>query len=323
MKTQITCAVPDSIQPTQERYCQSGRLASIQWLLLIACVLLLCGCGSKGKGGGYYQNDGPGSITVLDGKQLKDAVPRVDPLASGSNKPYTVKGKRYVPDTREIPYKKRGGASWYGKQFHGRKTSSGEVYDMYAMSAAHTTLPIPCYVRVTNVANNKSVIVRVNDRGPFHSSRIIDLSYAAAYKLDFIKQGTATVIVERIMPDDIRAGAIPATSSTSSTSSSSSSSNSSGSTTTSTAKPEPPKTDELSGGYYLQVAVFSTLNRAQSTANDIAQSLENIADLVNIQGDGGYYRVYVGPFSQEWSAQQAASDISDYFGEKPLILDRR
>lgn len=180
------------------------------WAILLAlvCMMVLSGCSMFRKptaGGGYYQNDGPGNPR-LSASQLRDAVPRVDPLLSGPNKPYTVLGKRYVPDTRERPFRQRGYASWYGKQFHGRPTSSGEKYDMYAMTAAHTTLPIPCYVRVTHVGNGRSVIVRVNDRGPFHDKRIIDLSYAAAYKLGFINQGTAEVIVERIMPADIRAG---------------------------------------------------------------------------------------------------------------------
>lgn len=286
------------------------QAAGLKWLLLFVCVLLLCSCGTtkKNKGGGYYQNDGPGNVTKLSNAQLKDAVPRVDPLLSGPNKPYTVQSKRYVPDTREVPYKKRGNASWYGKQFHGRQTSSGEVYDMYAMTAAHTTLPIPCYVRVTNVANKKSVIVRVNDRGPFHSNRIIDLSYAAAYKLDYINQGTAEVIVERIMPDDIRSGTVAPTSSSSS----------------------PPSTgagtwsvEELSGGYYLQVATFSSSDRAQSVVNDLSRSVGGIGSMIKLQNDGYYSRIYVGPFSQEFSALQVAKKVRAVVGEEPLLLDRR
>ena len=113
-------------------------------------------------------------------------MPRIEPYASGANRPYVVFGQRYVPDTTGQPYRKQGIASWYGKKFHGNSTSIGEPYDMYAMTAAHTTLPVPSYARVTSLVNGRTVIVRVNDRGPFHSDRIMDLSYVAAYKLGII-----------------------------------------------------------------------------------------------------------------------------------------
>jgi rare lipoprotein A len=116
-------------------------------------------------------------------------------------------GKSYRPLTSVQPFKQRGLASWYGKRFHGQKTSSGEPYDMYKMTAAHPTLPIPSYVRVTRVSNGKSVIVRVNDRGPFHSNRIIDLSYVAAYKLGYLQSGQAEVSIEAIVPGQVRADA--------------------------------------------------------------------------------------------------------------------
>ena len=136
--------------------------------------------------------------------QVPDAVPKVEPYASGANRPYVVFGQRYVPDTSGQPYKKRGTASWYGKKFHGNSTSIGEAYDMYSMTAAHTTLPLPSYARVTSLVNGKTVVVRVNDRGPFHSDRIMDLSYVAAYKLGIIGPGSGQVIVEAIPPDEIR-----------------------------------------------------------------------------------------------------------------------
>lgn len=277
--------------------------------LIFFCFLLSgCGHGKKSKGGGYYQNDGPGHVTVLNDEQLKDAVPRDDPLMSGPNKPYTVNGKRYTPDTREIPFRQQGNASWYGKQFHGRQTSSGEVYDMYAMTAAHTTLPIPSYVRVTNVKNGAQVIVRVNDRGPFHSDRIIDLSYAAAYKLGYINSGTAQVVVERIMPADIRAGTAAATSTISVDSAGAGQGSS--------------KIEELNGGYYLQVATFSTADRAQTLVNTLTQ-LKKVDSPVFLQADGGYYRVYIGPLEQESRANWLARIVKRYVGEEPLLLDRR
>ena len=173
--------------------------------MLAACLLLalLTAC-SGTKKGGYYKDDGPDANPPANLDKVPDAIPKIEPLASGANKPYTLFGKAYKPDTSGGPYKVQGRASWYGKKFHGNPTSNGERYDMYAMTAAHTTLPIPSYVRVTRVSNGKSIVLRINDRGPFHSDRIIDLSYVAAYKLGMLGPGSSEVVVERIMPDQIR-----------------------------------------------------------------------------------------------------------------------
>lgn len=288
---------------------QGFSFCNALFFLVMLCLLLSsCGHVRKPKGGGYYQNDGPGHVTVLTDEQLKDAVPRVDPLMSGPNKPYTVKGRRYTPDTREIPFKQKGYASWYGRQFHGRQTSSGEVYDMYAMTAAHTTLPIPCYVRVTNLKNAAQVIVRVNDRGPFHDDRIIDLSYAAAYKLGYINTGTAQVLVERIMPEDIRAGRVAGTGSAPARIE-----NTAGGLGT---------FEELNGGYYLQVATFSTAERAQVLINTLSR-LTQVDAPVLLRTNGHYYRVYIGPLLEESRAKVLAYVVKRYVGEEPLLLDRR
>jgi len=170
----------------------------------LALAALLAACG--GGAGGYYKGDGPGGPPPVKLDAIADATPRVEPLNAGANTPYTALGRKYVPYTSLTPYRARGVATWYGRKFHGRKTSSGERYDMYAMTAAHTTLAIPSYARVTNLANGKSVVVRINDRGPFHADRIIDLSYAAAYKLGYVNAGSAKVEVEAILPGK-RAGA--------------------------------------------------------------------------------------------------------------------
>ena len=127
------------------------------------------------KGGGYYLDDGPGDNPPANLDAIPDAEPKAEPLHKAANRPYSVLGQSYTPDTRLKPYKETGVASWYGRRYHGQKTSTGEIYDMYGMTAAHPTLPIPSYVRVTNLKNGKSVVVRVNDRGPFHSDRLIDL----------------------------------------------------------------------------------------------------------------------------------------------------
>jgi rare lipoprotein A len=168
----------------------------------VALVLLVAACSSvpEKRPGGYYKNDGPGAKPPPNLASIPDAVPRSEALNRFANKPYQALGKNYVPFTSVRPYQERGVASWYGKQFHGQKTSSGELYDMYAMSAAHPLLPIPSYARVTNLANGRSVVVRINDRGPFHAGRVIDLSYVAAAKLGYIDRGQAEVEVRAIVP---------------------------------------------------------------------------------------------------------------------------
>jgi rare lipoprotein A len=151
--------------------------------------------------------DGPGANPPADLASLPDAEPRVEPIRSGGpNKPYQVLGRDYVPATRDLSFSERGLASWYGVKFHGRRTASGEVYDMYAMTAAHPTLPIPSYARIRNPANGREILVRINDRGPFHPGRIVDLSYAAALRLDLLR-GVAPVELDRITFEEIRTGA--------------------------------------------------------------------------------------------------------------------
>lgn len=153
--------------------------------------------------GGYYKDDGPGDH-IPDGLlDVADAEPQVEPVSKAASRPYKVFGKTYVPITNDNqPFIQRGIGSWYGKKFHGQKTSSGELYDMYKMTAAHPTLPIPSYARVTNLKTGKQVIVRINDRGPFHSNRIIDLSYTAALKLGYLSSGSSELEVERILPEE-------------------------------------------------------------------------------------------------------------------------
>jgi len=173
-------------------------------LLQLGAFAIVSACTSTGG-----RDGGPVGSPPVDLDRIADAKPRVEPLHRGANNPYTVLGKRYVPQRSLKPYRQRGVASWYGRKFHGRPTSSGERYDMYAMTAAHTVLPIPSYVRVTHLGNGRSVIVRINDRGPFHAERIIDLSYAAAHRLGLVNAGSARVEVETILPGKIAASGRP------------------------------------------------------------------------------------------------------------------
>src|SRR5204863_2980200 len=152
---------------------------------------------------------GPGEGPPANLDQVADAQPKAEPLHRYANRPYQVFGREYVPLAFVQPYRQRGTASWYGKKFHGQRTASGEPYDMYAMTAAHPTLPIPSYARVTRVATGRSAIVRINDRGPFHQGRMIDLSYAAALKLGFAHLGSAAVELESIEPGQAAATTAP------------------------------------------------------------------------------------------------------------------
>tara|TARA_R110001592_G_scaffold321037_1_gene599304 strand:+ start:50736 stop:51647 length:912 start_codon:yes stop_codon:yes gene_type:complete len=195
------------------------RLVALQPLalkstLLLLVAMLLHGCGSSGSGssssssGGYGYGDGPPPKDI-DVSNLPDAVPKAEPIRkAGNTSPYTVLGKTYRVLPSSVGYRERGIASWYGNKFHGRKTSNGETYSMYNMTAAHKSLPIPSYVKVTNLDNGRAVIVRVNDRGPFHGERIIDLSYAAAKKLDYSGKGTANVEVVAINPQDYQTNSV-------------------------------------------------------------------------------------------------------------------
>jgi rare lipoprotein A len=197
----------------QQRPC--ARQGLVWSLVLAAAVLAGCASGPRAPSGPAPRpaaplppgRDGPGDNPPPNLAQVPDAEPRVEPVRPGGpNKPYELMGRQYVPLTGDPPFTQKGLASWYGRKFHGRPTASGETYNMYAMTAAHPTLPIPSYVRVRNPANGREVIVRVNDRGPFHSDRIIDLSYTAALKLDLLK-GVRPVEIERITYEDIRTGA--------------------------------------------------------------------------------------------------------------------
>ena len=189
-----------------------------QRLAVLTCALILAACASRGPAPGrspsgrpmvssWPDKDGPDATVPPDLQKVPDATPRLESIRKGGpNKPYEVLGERYEPIADDKPLVQKGLASWYGRKFHGRPTASGEVYNMYAMTAAHVTMPIPSYARVRNPKNGREVIVRINDRGPFHKGRIIDLSYTAALKLGVLN-GVSPVEIERITYDDIRTGA--------------------------------------------------------------------------------------------------------------------
>lgn len=182
------------------------KLAGARHCSVVALVCLMAACGTTPKRSVYYQDDGPPDRVPADLSGVGDAVPKVEPPYKPASRPYTALGRSYTPLTGDPAFRQRGLASWYGKQFHGGRTANGEIYDMFAMTAAHPTLPLPSYVRVTAVRSGRSVIVRVNDRGPFKADRVIDLSYAAANKLGIVATGTGEVEIERITMTQIASG---------------------------------------------------------------------------------------------------------------------
>jgi rare lipoprotein A len=199
-------------------------LPLLQAVALLAAALVLAGCGTLAPGSAPVVSalpvpadsvgvPAPAPVEPVAPAPAKpaappkpaEAVPRADRIAPGHpNRPYAIRGDLYVPENSDVPMREVGVASWYGRPFHGRIAASGERYDMNAMTAAHPTMPLPSYARVRNLANGRVVIVRVNDRGPFHAGRVIDLSRAAARKLRF--SGTAMVEVERLTHEEIRSG---------------------------------------------------------------------------------------------------------------------
>ena len=279
------------------------------------------------RGGAYYQDDGPGDNAPPNLEQTPDAVPRDEPvLRSATNRTYVVFGKTYHPHTDNRPFVQRGIGSWYGRKFHGQKTSSGEPYDMYAMTAAHPTLPIPSYVRVTNPANGKSVVVRVNDRGPFHSERIIDLSYTAALKLDYINQGSALVDVVRVTAGDrppvvaqgpVPAAPVPTASAPAAPAQKPAPTNASGDAAAE--KPawsDSPATTPLAtstqpDGTYLQIGAFGARDNAESFRARVQRELAWLTESIYVVPGPTVNRVQIGPYKNRDEAGKIAEKIRD------------
>jgi rare lipoprotein A len=264
------------------------------------------------KGGGYYQDDGPGDNAPENLDSIPDAVPRLEPLHRFANNPYSVFGRDYVPLRARQPYKERGVGSWYGRKFHGQKTSSGERYDMYGMTAAHPTLPIPSYVRVTNPANGKSVVVRVNDRGPFHSGRLIDLSYTAAWKLGYIGNGSTLVEVEAIQPDvETVVARAPADEDPIARFAN---------------LPEPPTPPAPLPadvrGTFVQLGAFGNPDNAETFRGHVARELDWAGDKLRTQVAGNLHRVQLGPFASRAEADDVAEKIRVALGVRPAIVLR-
>jgi rare lipoprotein A len=268
--------------------------------------------------GGYYQDDGPGANPPPDLDQVADAEVKYEPYAKFANKPYSVFGQTYTPLLNDEPFVQRGVASWYGVKFHGQKTSSGEPYDMYKMSAAHPTLPIPSYVRVTSLESGKAVVVRINDRGPFHSSRIIDVSYTAALKLGLLAKGSHEVEVERLFPNDptriatvrraaaSQAQALPAPAEIS---------------TLMLEDREVADKAAPRSGFYLQLGSYSGAGKAQDVSDKLVKA-GMAAESLAVVGAGAVSRLLHGPYQTRELALKAVKGLPSGFGLKPIVIKR-
>lgn len=283
-------------------------IKSALWVVLAVSLAMLVGCASappeKDHSGRYTIRQDRAPDGNFDASGLKDAQPRFEePRRAGNKSPYTVWGKKYSVMGDNNGYVAEGMASWYGEKFHGHKTSNGEVFDMYQMTAAHKSLRIPSYARVTNLANGRSVIVRVNDRGPFHGDRMIDLSYAAAKRLGYQGQGVAQVEVAAITvsPDgamfvanESLVGAAGAQVS-------------------------------AAQGVFVQLASFSSNVAAENLIRKVQNQVQTpmrvkVADT----GSGRFHRVQAGPFNNEQSALQAQQLLQTYgFYQTVLLTDSR
>ncbi|MEZ8102404.1 septal ring lytic transglycosylase RlpA family protein [Vibrio bivalvicida] len=242
-------------------------------LTVTATSLILAGC-SSAPSKRYTIDDDIAPDAPISVDHIEDATPMYESYSLGGNSNYRLRGKDYTIIKEPQGFKQEGIASWYGKKFHGHLTSNGEIYDMYSMSAAHKELPIPSYVKVTNKDNGKTAIVRVNDRGPFHEGRIIDLSYAAALKLDVIRTGTAKVEIEVITID----------------------------------KPTQTHKQEALPKFVVQVASSQHQDRVETLAQNLSQKL-SVKSYVS-SGDK-LHRVFLGPFSDYMHGQKALEQVKD------------
>ena len=246
--------------------------------------------------GAYYLDDGPDENPPDNLDKIPDAQPKYEPLSKWASRPYVAFDKKYTPMTKIIPFEEEGYASWYGKRYHGKKTSIGETYDMYQMTGAHKTLPLPCYIKVTNLKNQRSVIIRVNDRGPFVDDRIVDLSYAAAQRLRIIEKGSELVKIEMINP--------------------------------SLAEKNVEQTDKASSVdssikyFYIQAGAFSNENNASYLINRLSKiKFRNSLNIKTLSKDS-LYLVTIGPYDTKKIAEQALQDISQKIQLNSFIISK-
>ncbi|MDP3823365.1 MAG: septal ring lytic transglycosylase RlpA family protein [Burkholderiales bacterium] len=316
------------------------RPATLALLVLLAAVLAGCASGpprgvsTAPASRPSPDRDGAEANPPPDLARVPDAEPKLEPIRSGGpNKPYAVLGRDYTPITKDAPYTERGIASWYGRKFHGRRTASGEVYNMYAMTAAHPTLPIPSYARVRNPANGREVVLRINDRGPFHAGRIVDLSYTAALKLDLLR-GVGPVELQRITFDEIRSGAwrreaepvlvaeasVPAPAAAE---------------PEAVAAPPPPDASPVTDapaaraytrparGFWVQLGAFAQRDGAEGFHKRVSTEADWLAPLLAVFSDASVFRLQAGPYPSRDEARGVAERVRVALQLVPVIVERR
>ena len=299
-------------------------------------ALVLGGCASQGPktsgSGGQSGKDGPDAVIPANLMQVPNAAPQLEAIRKGGpNKPYEVLGQRYEPMTEDKPLVETGLASWYGKKFHGRPTSSGEIYNMYAMTGAHATMPIPSFAKVRNPVNGQQVIVRINDRGPFHKGRVIDLSYTAALKLDILR-GVTPVEVERITFEDIRSGAWQLSDDNRPVFASAAAVGAPQLTgTAQVAAPADAQKSALADGlprasapgFWVQLGAFSKLDGAEAMRRKLVGELDWMAPLLAVFKDSGLHRLQAGPYASREDARQAAQRVRSVLALAAVVVERQ
>jgi rare lipoprotein A len=300
--------------------------------------------------GGYYQDDGPGENPPPNLRDVPDAVVKAEVLSKYSNRPYVVFGQTYTPMAGNASFSQRGVASWYGKKFHGQRTSSGELYDMYKMTAAHPTLPIPSYARITSLSSGEQVIVRINDRGPFHSSRIVDVSYTAALKLGLLAKGSHEVALERLMPGDpVRVASArphppaafvpalvpalapapapamapapaPALAPALTPAQATLLLEESATPVAATSAEPPAAARSVTDGFYLQLGAYSRPDKAAEVRAHVLAA--GVVDIIEVVQAGAVYRLYGGPFASRDEARQAGRALPVSLAIKPIVVRR-
>lgn len=255
----------------------------------------------KSNPGGYLAGDGPGDNPPANIDSIPDAVPIAEPLHRYANRPYSALDKTYTPLTDAGDFKQRGIASWYGRKFNGQRTSSGEKYDMYAMTAAHPTLPIPSYARVTNIATGRSVIVRINDRGPFLHDRIIDLSYTAAHKLGITGSGSLEVEVQSITAKG-------------------NSRTIAKSEAVQSVPLEPAVQSPVAeSGVFLQLGAFNTKDAAERFMEEMRTKLGDVGRKLTISSQNNKSRVHIGPYASVEEARSSRVQLREKLGFMPML----
>ena len=334
---------PPTLRLLLREPCRPQR-AGAGLLALVLLVLAGCASGPPRTAGPRpppadlgARRDGPGDQPPPDLLRVPDASPRLETVRSGGpNKPYAVLGQAYTPLVGDPPLLERGLASWYGRKFHGLGTATGEPYDMYAMTAAHKTMPLPSYARVRNPANGREVVVRVNDRGPFHSDRVIDLSYTAALRLGLLG-GVATVEVERITYEAIRTGAwrapaLPGSDDGQAGSPLASALPQAAGWLADDAIAEigrradaPPlrvADAPAAPGFWLQLGAFGRRDGALGLQQRVAREVDWLAPLLAIFNERSLHRLQAGPYASRADAASAAERVRAVLQRVPAIVER-